>query len=77
MDELGDQIEGVLLGACLIQGDDRGMRQPRGGERLAGGALAIFAGGERSLERHLTVEQLVVGSPDDPEAARAEPPSRR
>ena len=33
--QLGDQVEGVVLGAGLVQGDDRGMREAGGGERLA------------------------------------------
>ena len=73
VDQLGDQVEGVLLGACLVQGDDRGMRQTGGGERLAGGALAILAGGKRDhLDGDLAVEQLVVSAPHHPEAAGAE-----
>src|ERR1700691_3927867 len=49
------------------------MRQTGGGERLAGGALAVFSGGKRDhLDGDLTVEQLVVGAPHHPEAAGAE-----
>ena len=43
VDELGDQVEGVVLDAGLVQGDDRGVSEARGGERLAGGALAVLA----------------------------------
>ena len=73
LDQLGDQVEGVLLGTGLVQGDDRGMGQAGGGERLARGSLAVFAGGERDrLDGHFAVEQLVVGAPHDPEAAGTE-----
>ena len=43
VDQLGDQVEGVVDRARLVQRDDRGMRQARGRERLARGALAVAA----------------------------------
>ncbi len=39
-DELGDEVDGVLVAARLVERDDRRVRQPRRGERLALGALA-------------------------------------
>ena len=41
VDQLGDQVEGVLTRARLVQGNDRRVRQTRGGERLAGCPLAV------------------------------------
>ncbi len=72
VNQLGDQVEGVVLDAGLVQSDDRGVREAGGGERLARGALAVFAGRERNhLDGDLTVEQFVVGAPHHPEAAGA------
>ena len=34
VDELGDQVEGVVLDAGLVQRDDRGVAEARGGQRL-------------------------------------------
>ena len=39
VDELGDQVESVVLDVGLVQGDDRRMGQAGGGERLATGAV--------------------------------------
>ena len=76
VDQLGDQVEGVLRGARLVQDDDRRVRQARAGERLAARALAVDripARPERDpLDRHFAVQQLVVGAPHHPEAAGAE-----
>ena len=66
VDQLGDQVEGVLLGARLVQGDDRGMGETGGGERLAvarsrsspaGSAIALTAtsrSSSSSWARHTT-----------------------
>ena len=76
VDQLGDQVEGVLRGARLVQDDDRRVCQTRAGECLTAGALAvdrIAARPERDpLDRNLAVQQLVVGAPHHPEAACAE-----
>ena len=73
LDQLGDQVEGVLVGARLIQRHDRRVRQPCGGERLASRALAVLLAGQRdALERDRPVELLVVSVPHDAETARAE-----
>ena len=73
VDELGDQVERLADGTRLVQGDDRRVRQPRAGERLAARALAVSVQSQRDpLDGHLAVQQLVVGAPDHPEAAGAE-----
>ena len=33
--ELGDEVDGLVVAAGLVQRDDRGVRQPRGRKRLA------------------------------------------
>ena len=38
--ELGDQVDGVVVAAGLVERDDRRVRQPRGGQRLALGPRA-------------------------------------
>ena len=81
MDQLGDQVEGVLLGARLVQDDDRRVRQARSGERLAACALAVDRIPTRPerdpLDRHLAVQQLVVGAPHHAEAPAPRRSSRR
>ena len=73
LDELGDQVHGAVLGARLVQGDDRRMAKARGDERLAHRPLAVPARAEGdALERHLAVQELVVGAPHHAEAARPE-----
>ena len=67
------QIERALLGARLVQRDDRRVREPRRGERLAGRAVAVDGRAEMyALDRDLAAQQLVVRAPDDAEAAAAE-----
>ena len=73
LDQLGDQVEGFAVRACLIQGDDRGVRQPCGGLRLAGGPLAVALRSEPDpLDRDLAPQQLVTSAPHDSESAGAE-----
>ena len=48
VDELGDQVERVIVGARLVQRDDRRVREPRRGERLAGRALAVAGRAEQA-----------------------------
>ena len=73
VDQLGDQVEGVLHGARLVQRDDRRVRQARARERLARDPLGVLAGSERdALDGHVAVQLLVVRAPDHAEAARAE-----
>ena len=73
-DELGDEVDGLVVAAGLVQRDDRRVRQPRGGAapraRRARRAAASCIGD--ALDRDGAVEALVVGQPDDAEAARAE-----
>ena len=84
IDELGDEIEGVVVDVGLVQRHDRRMGQTRRRERLAGSALAglrrcVVPVGDRHLrgqryplERDLAVQQLVIRPPDNAEPARAE-----
>ena len=73
LDQLGDQVESVVVGARLVQSHDRRVSQARGGERLACGSLAVLLGRQRdALDRDRAVEQLVVGAPHGAEPARAE-----
>jgi hypothetical protein len=73
LDQLGDQVAGVLHDARLIQRDDPRVRQARRRERLPARALAVAVGAEGNpLERNLAVQYLVVRAPDDAEPARAE-----
>ena len=74
LDQLGDQVDGAVAGARLVQRDDRRMAQAGRDERLAHRALAIPARAQRDpLERDLPLEHLVAGPPDDAEAAGPEP----
>ena len=76
VDELGDQVEDVVLDARLVQSDDRGVSEARGRKRLAGCALAVLAvllGGQGDhLDGDLAVEQPVVRAPHHSEAPRSE-----
>ena len=70
-DELGDEIDRVAVAPRLVEGDDSRVREPSRGH-----GLALGARGDRrvvdadALDRHGAVEVLVVGQPDDAEAAR-------
>ena len=70
--ELRHQVDVVLVGGQLVDADDRGMVQAGGRERLALDALSAPALERDRLDRHLALEALVPGVPDDAEAARAE-----
>ncbi len=73
LDQLGDQVEGAVVCARLVQRDDRRVREARRRERLAGRALTVAVRPQpNALDGHLAVQQLVVGAPDDAEAAAAE-----
>ena len=72
-DELGDEVARLLVGAGLVERDDARMAEARGGLRLALGALGIAVVERNALERDRAVQALVMGEPDRPEAARAEP----
>ena len=73
VDELGDQIERVADRTRLVQRDDRGVGQPRAGERLAGRSAAVAVQAERdSLDGHLAVQQLVMSAPHHPKATGSE-----
>ena len=70
--ELGDEVVGLVVAAGLVERDDPRVREPRGGQRLALGAVALAAFERDALDRDGPVEAQVVGQPDRPEAARAE-----
>lgn len=73
MDQLADQVEGVPDGGGLVQGDDRRMREARGGQRLARRPLAVAVRAEQDpLKGDLAMQQLVVRAPDLPETAASE-----
>jgi hypothetical protein len=65
----------VIVVAELVERDDAGMVEPRGGDRLALNArvVAVVACERDHLDRHVALEPLVVGLPDDAEAPRSEP----
>ena len=73
-DELGDEVDGVVVAARLVERDDPGVRQARGGLGLALGARADrgVVDGD-ALDRDGALEALVVREPDDAEAARPQP----
>src|SRR3712207_6750582 len=75
MHELGDQIDVVVVRAHLVQRHDSGMVEPRRRQRLAldSGAPGIAPLTRDDLHRHIALELLVVGPPDDAEAACADP----
>ena len=73
--QLGDEVDVVLVGGELVDADYAGVVEPRGGPRLALNSLAAGVLEGDHLHRHLALELLVPGQPDDPEAARAEPPA--
>jgi hypothetical protein len=75
VNQLRDEVHVAFVGAELVQPDDPGMVQPRGGARLAldlafGVGVAVA---RDHLHRDLALELLVARLPDDAEAARAEP----
>ena len=73
LDELGDEVDGVLVAAGLVQRDDARVRQPRGGQRLAlAAAVGVVADGD-PLDGDVALEVLVAGAVDDAHPARAEP----
>ena len=74
--ELGDQPPRLLVVAGLVERDDRRVREPRGGERLALGARVLAALERDALDRDGAVQALVVGEPDHAEAAAAEAPDQ-
>ena len=80
-DRLGDQVVGVLVGAGLIQCDDRRVAEAGRGDRLALGPSALLApvvgAALDPLDRDLALELLVVREPDRPERAGAEPLEQR
>ena len=71
--QLGDQVHVVGVGGELVDRDDAGVVEPRCGARLALHAPAALALERDGLDRHLALELLVPGQPDDPEPARAQP----
>ena len=75
LDELGDEVDGVLVAAGLVERDDPGVRQPRGGERLALAAAVGVVADRDPLDGDVALEVLVVGELDDAHPARAEPPA--
>ena len=77
LDELGDEVDGVLVAAGLEERDDPGVRQPRGGQRLALAAAVGVVADRDPLDRDVALEVLVAGAVDDAHPAGAEPrPSR-
>ena len=71
-DELGDEVDGLVVATRLEQRHDRRVREPGRRQRLALGARRRTPGERDPLDGHRPVEALVVGHPDGPEAARAE-----
>ena len=77
VDELRDQVARLVVLTGVEDPDDPGMVEPGGGERLARRPRSgRRSPGRDHLDGHLTVEPLVVGGVDRPEAARAEPRPR-
>ena len=73
VDQLADQVEGVVDCAGLVQRDDRRVRQARGGQRLARRPLAVPVGTQPDpLDGDLAMQELVAGAPHLAEAAAAE-----
>ncbi len=73
LDQLGDQVERILVRGRLVQPHDRRVREASRDERLAPRALTVLLAGQRdALERDRAVELLVVSAPHDAEPARAE-----
>ena len=76
-DELGDEVDRLVVAARLVERDDARMLQPRGSERLAlrarGDMLVVQLD---PLDGDGPVQSLVVREPDDSERARAEAPNQ-
>ncbi len=74
--DLGDEIGGVVLRAGVEDGEDVRVIERRGGPRLlleAADALGVGAqGGGEDLDRHVAPEARVPGAVDLPHPARAE-----
>src|SRR3954469_2376756 len=76
-DELGDEVHRAVVAPGLVQGDDAGVRQPRGRLRLALGSPPGRCGVARdALDRPHAVEALAPGEPHDAEAARPQAPQQ-
>jgi hypothetical protein len=71
-DELGREVERLVVVARVVQRDDPRVAEPGGGQRLALGPRRAPAVDRDPLQRDRPVEALVVREPDRPEAARAE-----
>jgi len=73
VNQLGDQVEGVVHGTRLVQRHDRRVRQSSARQRLARDALRVLSGRQRNaLDGHVAAKLLVVCAPHDAKAARAE-----
>ena len=73
LDELGDEVDGVVVAAGFEERDDAGMREPRGGERLALAAAVGVVADRDALDGDVALEVLVAGAVDDAHPTRAEP----
>ena len=72
-DELGDQVGALVVDRRLVQGDDPGMGEPRGGPRLTLEAAVDDELAREDLDRDVALQPLVAGHPDRAERARADP----
>ncbi len=72
LDELGHEVDGVLVAAGFVERDDPGVRQAGGGEGLALAAAVGVVADRDPLDGDVALEVLVAGAIDDAHAARAE-----
>ena len=70
--QLGHEVDRVVVATCFVEGDDAGVCEPRGRERLPLRARRILPRHADALERDRAVELLVVCEPDDAEPAGSE-----
>ena len=72
VDQLGDQQRVAVLLADLVEGDDAGVVEARGGLRLAHDPPGLGAAGVDRLDRDRPLEAPVPGLVDNAEAAAAD-----
>ena len=70
--QLGDQVDVVVVGRQLVDADDAGVVQPRGGTRLARDPLTLAALARDHLHGDLALQLLVPRQPHDAEPAGAQ-----
>ena len=73
-DQFGDEVGAVVVDRRLVQGDDPGMREPRGSTRLALEPATDDPLARKDLDRDVAVESLVVAIQTVPKPPA---PSRR